>query len=185
MKRGILLTALVLGVGVGCSSDAKKGDRPSEESGKGTVVAFDNLKSKTPDGWKAEPAGGMRKYQFRVPKSGGGDEAELVIYSGIGGSARQNIDRWKGQFEPPAGKDEAKVEELKVAGCDVLYLDVSGTYNPPPMAAPDQKGRRPNYRMLGVHFEGPQTVYHIKFTGPAATIEEHKKGFDEWLKGFK
>ena len=42
-----------------------------------------------------------------------------------------------------------------------------------------------NARMLGVVYEGPQTVYHIRMVGGADTIEHHKKGFDEWLQGFK
>jgi hypothetical protein len=39
--------------------------------------------------------------------------------------------------------------------------------------------------MLAVQFEGPDNPYHIKLTGPAKTVDEAKKGFDEWLKGFK
>ena len=38
---------------------------------------------------------------------------------------------------------------------------------------------------MAVQFEGPSDVYHIKFTGPAKTVAEQKKAFDEWLKGFK
>jgi hypothetical protein len=39
--------------------------------------------------------------------------------------------------------------------------------------------------MLGVHFEAEKNPYHIKLIGPAKTVEHYKKGFDEWLKGFK
>ena len=39
--------------------------------------------------------------------------------------------------------------------------------------------------MIGIHFEGPKEVYHIKLTGPAKTIDHYKKGFEQWIKGFK
>ena len=39
--------------------------------------------------------------------------------------------------------------------------------------------------MIAIHLEGPKDVYHIRLTGPAKTIEQHKKGFDAWIAGFK
>ena len=44
---------------------------------------------------------------------------------------------------------------------------------------------RPNSRMLGVVVETPKSQFQIRFVGPAATVENYKKGFDEWLKNFK
>jgi len=158
---------------------------------KGAEINLDGLRSKTPGDWKEEtPSNRLRWMQFRVPKAKD-DEAngELYLTKGISGSKEDNLKRWKGQFLPPSGKkidDVTKVENIKVAGCEVMYVDIQGTYlEGPPMAPPAAKKRKPNYRMLAVQFEGPQDVYHIKFTGPAKTIAEHKKGFDEWLKGFK
>ena len=158
---------------------------------KGAEVNLDGLKSKTPAGWKEEtPSNRLRWMQFRVPKAEG-DEAngELYLTKGISGSKEDNLKRWKGQFLPPTGKkidDVTKVEDIKVAGCDVMYVDIQGTYlEGAPMAPAAMKKRRPNYRMLAVQFEGPSDVYHIKFTGPAKTVAEQKKAFDEWLKGFK
>ena len=156
-----------------------------------TSCKLDSLSSKTPDSWKKQqPQGRLRYAQYLVPRAeGDAADAELVIFKGLGGSAKANVDRWKGQFVPPEGKnrdDVAKLEEFKVAGFAVHYLDVSGTFldGPPNMAAKDKK-RRENYRMLAVQFEGPENVYHIKLTGPEKTVAEHKKGFDAWLKGFK
>ncbi len=188
MTRRAILPLLLLGLG--CSSsdkEAKKIDR----SQSATVVEFDSLKATPPASWKEEPPSNqMRYFQFRLPRvEGDSADAELVIFKALGGTAEANIDRWKAQFQPPEGKkidDVAKVEELKIAGCQAMYLDVQGTYleGPPNMQA-GQKTKRENYRLLGVHFEGPSKVYHIKLTGPAATVAEYKKGFDEWLKSFK
>ncbi len=159
---------------------------------KGTVVSLDGLKSKTPASWKEEaPSNKMRFAQFRLPKvKGDVEDAELVIFKGLGGAPKANVERWKGQFRAPAGKkiDEvSKVSEMKIAGNDAVLLDVTGIYlyNPAPFNPRSKTVARPGYRMLAIHFEGPETIYHIKLTGPAKTIEHHKAGFDAWIKGLK
>jgi hypothetical protein len=159
---------------------------------KGTVVDFDGRKSTTPAAWKErEPASTMRFMQFQLPKvQGDKDDAELIIFKGIGGSVQDNVKRWKEQFQPPKGKtiDEvSKVTEFKVGNSMLTYLDVQGTYKfkSPPLDPKAKEELKTDYRMLAVHFEGPKNVYHIKLTGPAKTVEHYQKGFDEWLKGFK
>jgi hypothetical protein len=158
---------------------------------KGTAVKFDDLKSTTPANWKEEtPSNRLRYMQFKVPRAKGDDaDGDLAIFKGITGSAKQNLERWKGQFLPPEGKkidDITKVEEMKIAGCEVMYVDIAGIYlDGPPMLPAAQKKKKPDYRMLAIHFDAPDNTYHIKLIAPAKTVEEAKKGFDEWLKGFK
>lgn len=158
---------------------------------KGTEIVLDDLKSAPPATWKSEePSNKMRFAQFKLPKAKDDKEdAELVIFKGLGGAADANVKRWKEQFLPPTGKsidDVAKVENMKVGGYDATYLDVSGTYKfrKAPFDPNAKEERLPNYRMLAVHLEG-KDIYHIKLTGPEKTIAEHKKGFDDWLKGLK
>ena len=167
-------------------------DRAYAEDPKGVVVQFDSLKSTTPGSWKEEePTNKLRYKQFRLPKADDDKaDAEVIIFRGLGGSAKENVQRWKGQFVPPEDKkidDVAKVSELKISGAAATYLDVSGTYLYKARPAdPNEKAeRRPDYRMLAVHFQGPETVYHVRLVGPAKTVEHYKKGFDEWLKAFK
>jgi hypothetical protein len=133
----------------------------------------------------------MRFAQFKLPKAKDDKEdAELIIFKGLGGTANQNIDRWKKQFVAPKGKtidDVSKVTDIKIGGSEAKLLDVEGTYmyNPAPFNPASKTVARPHYRMLAIHFDGPRDVYHIKLTGPAKTIEQYKKGFDSWLAGFK
>jgi hypothetical protein len=183
-----------VGLGIAILSCCLLGGSPraGAEEKKGAVVDFDGLKSAAPVDWKEEePSTKMRYKQFRLPKVGEDKaDAELQIFRGFGGSAKENVKRWKGQFLPPEGKkidDVAKVSEMKVAGADVTYLDVNGVYlfKARPIDPDEKAERRPGYRMLAVHFEGPKNIYHIKLVGPAKTIEHYKKGFDEWLKAFK
>jgi hypothetical protein len=120
------------------------------------------------------------------------NDAEFVIFSfgpGQGGSAAENVKRWKGFFIPPDGKsidDVSKVTKMKVGDVDVTYLDVQGTYKykERPFDPNAKEELRPDYRMLGVVFEGKKT-YFFRLVGPAKTITHHKKGFEDWLKGFK
>ncbi|MDW8266523.1 MAG: hypothetical protein RMJ52_14455 [Gemmataceae bacterium] len=162
------------------------------EEKKGTVVDFDGQKSVAPAEWKEEPPSNQMRYmQFRLPRvEGDSADAELVIFRGLGGSAKANIERWKGQFQPPEGKkidDVAKVSEFKVGDVPVTYLDISGTYLDkfPPFAPNAKTVPKPNYRMLAVHFDGPKNVYHIKLVGPAKTVAKYQQGFEEWVKAFK
>jgi hypothetical protein len=191
MRRTLCSLVLLFGA-VACSSTAADDKEKPKEGGKGAVVTLDGLRSRAPAGWKEEaPSNKMRFAQFRIPKAKDDNEdGELIIFKGLGGTAKANVDRWKKQFQAPAGKkieDAAKVEEIKIAGRNATLLDVSGTYlyNPQPFNPRSKTERRPGYRMLAIHFDGPDNVYHIKFTAPAATVEAHKKAFDEWIKGFK
>jgi hypothetical protein len=166
---------------------------PTTAADKGTTVTLDGLSSKTPAEWKEEtPSNKMRFAQFKLPRAKDDKEdAELIIFKGLGGGARANVKRWKEQFQPPAGKkidDVSKVTEIKIGDSDATRLDVSGTYlyNPAPFNPRSKTVPRPGYRMIAIYFVGPKdNPYQIKLTGPARTIEQHQKAFDSWVKGFK
>ena len=170
---------------------ARAADSDKKDEGKGTEVDLGGLHSRAPASWKEEePANRMRYVQFRLPKvKDDPRDAEVVIFN-LGGSAKDNVARWKTQFVPPEGKtldDVAKVTEMKVGGADVTYLDIHGTYKfkERPFDPQAKEEKLPDYRMLGVIFETPNKQYQIRVVGPAATVEHYKDGFDEWLKGFK
>jgi hypothetical protein len=156
-------------------------DRPKEKK---VVVNLGGLRSPVPADWVQEkPSHEMRLAQFRLPGVKGAGNGQLLVYRGIGGSVRDNIKRWQAQFTPPKGKtiDEVTtIRTIKIAGRPATYVDIRGTLK----AGPDDKPVE-NYRRLAVQFQGPDKVYHLIVSGPAATLEHHKKGFDDWLKGFK
>ena len=159
----------------------------------GTPVTIDGLTSTAPASWKEGPSTPMRFKQFTIPAATGDKhDAELVVFffgQGQGGDTQANLERWKQQFEPPAGKkmaDVSKVSTVKLATGQATVLDIHGTYQwkASPMA-PGPAEPRPNHRMLAVVLETPKGNYYIKLVGPEKTIEKHKKGFDGWIKGFK
>lgn len=189
MKSCWWIVTLLLGI-VACGSPTVENSQAADDKVK--VIDLDGLKSQAPAEWKfEEPSNRMRFAQFRLPAKGGDKEdAELVIFRGISGSSKANVQRWKDQFLPPEGKtiDEvSKVEEMKIGKNGATYLDVTGTYKFkfPPFDPNAREQRKENYRLLGIHFEAPENVYHIKLTGPAKTVEAYKKGFDDWFKAFK
>jgi hypothetical protein len=177
------IVALLCGLGAAAAGD------------KTTVVDLGGYKAAAPASWKREQAGNkFRAYQFEVPPAPGDKEpAEVVIFhfGGGGGSVKDNIQRWKGLFAPPAGKnadDIAQVSNFDVSGLPVSYLDIAGTYkvkNPP--FAPNAKVElKENYRMIGAIVDTPQEgLYFIRFVGPAKTVTEQKPAFDQWLKALK
>jgi hypothetical protein len=158
----------------------------------GTPVTIDGLTSTAPASWKEGPSTQMRFKQFTIPAAPGDKhDAELVVFffgAGQGGGTDANLTRWKGMFEPPAGKkieDVAKTETIKVSGVDVTLLDIKGTYKFKPMPMAPQEELRPDHRMIGVVFASPQGPYFMRFVGPEKTIAKNKKDFDKWLRGFK
>src|SRR5262245_10287093 len=126
MRRTMCFAALALGA-LACGGPA--GDTARGAADKGTVVELDGLRSTAPADWKEEePSNRMRYGQFRLPKKGEDKyDAELVIFKGLGGSAKANIARWKGLFTPPEGKtidDVSKVEEIKIGGHEATAVDI-------------------------------------------------------------
>ena len=179
------LSAGALAAALACAAAA-------DDKRTGAAVDLDGMTSRTPANWvKETPANRMRFAQFRLPKvKGDKEDAELIIFKGLGGSAEANIKRWKEQFNPPAGKtidDVAKVEKIKIGDRPAIYLDVRATYlfKAQPFNPNAKVEKRPDYRMLAVHLDGKNDVYHIKLTGPANTVAHYKQGFDDWLKAFK
>jgi hypothetical protein len=185
------MTLLVACVALLSLSEPSVATEPRDE--KGAVVTLDGLSSKAPAEWVVEkPSSNLRVNQFKLPGANGKDPADLGIFffgQGQGGPADANVKRWRGMFTTADGKksdDLGKVETMKVGDVQITYLDVQGTYLAQMPGNPNAKAvAKPEYRMLGVVFESKNGTYFIRAVGPAATIEHHKKGFDEWLKNFK
>jgi len=155
-------------------------------------VEIGGLKSTPPANWKDKATTSQLQVKaFTLPGTEGGkDDATLTVYffQGQGGGVEENVKRWKGMFQPPAGKnidDVAKTEELTVGGAKVTVLDVSGTYLFKARPMDTQAEPRPDHRMLAVFFPTAKGPYYMRLVGPAKTVAAHEKGFLEWLKNFK
>ena len=125
-----------------------------------------------PTTWKKEsPSSRMRLLQFRIPARGADQEdAELAVFSFPGGgSVKQNIERWIGQFAP--ANREASLFQGKTKEGQYVLADISGTYKKP--IGPPIAGRTkevPDSRVLAVILESRGGVYYLKLVGPDKTV---------------
>jgi hypothetical protein len=151
------------------------------------VVEMDGLVSTAPADWAEQPAGGMRHKQFLLkPAKADERKTELIIFyfgEGQGGSAADNLARWKSMFE----KAEPKVTEETIAGAKATIVELSGTYlsRPRPMDTSTPPERLADHRMIGVVLETPHGPYFMRLLGPDATVQSHRAAFLKWLRGLQ
>jgi hypothetical protein len=144
-----------------------------------TEVAIDKLKFAMPKSWtQEEPSNSLRLAQFKIPAvTGDAEPAELVISPPIGGTAKQNIERWIGQFEAD-GRTMKMTKGTSPQG-EYLFVELSGTYKKadgPPILGKTKPVA--GYRMHGVML----TVkgggnYFLKLTGPDKTVAAQGEAF--------
>ncbi len=136
------------------------------------VVKAGPLNLKIPKSWKMEaPSNNLRLGQFLIPAAEGDDiGAELVLSGPFGGSAKQNIDRWIGQFD--AEGRGLKMTQGEAEQGDYILVDLTGTYNKsvgPPIRR--ETDPIPGSRMLGVMFMAKEGGnYFFKLAGPEKTV---------------
>jgi len=152
-------------------------------------IAGGSLLLEPPEGFEpVRPKSRMIESEFAVASAGDLPAGRMTVM-GAGGSIDANIERWCGQFVQPDGGDTAdKVgrKELTVAGCEVVLVDIPGTYLDKP-GGPFAGGptiQRPDYRMLAAIVQTPKAGnYFLKFYGPAATVDAHAAGFRTMIEG--
>ncbi len=140
-----------------------------------------------PEGWVSEqPSSAMRHSQYRLAGQNGAGDAEVAVFTGIGGSAQANVDRWVHQFSKPDGSpvENAKIEKKQIGNYEVTEVDVSGTYTAAmgPMMGGGSAQTYPDYRMLGAVIETGQGPWFVKMTGPAPTVAHWKDSFDQFIQ---
>ncbi len=154
------------------------------------TIAEEGFSLAAPEGWKrVQPKSSIVETEFSIPSEGEGLQPGRMTVMGAGGSVQANVDRWYGQFAQPDGSDtksKATSKKLKLAGCDVTIVDITGTYKDAP-AGPFAGGKavdRPDYRMLAAIVETPDRGnYFLKFYGPGKTVAKHADGFRAMVEG--
>jgi len=154
------------------------------------AIANGELSLGAPDGWKrVQPRSRIVETEFAIKPIKPDDQPGRMTCMGAGGSVEANISRWYGQFSQPDGsatKDKAALKTLRIAGCKVTLIDISGTFKDMPGGpfAGGQSIDRPNYRMMAAIIETTDKGnYFIKFYGPAATVKASSKGFQKMIEG--
>ena len=154
------------------------------------TIAEEGFSLAAPEGWKrVQPKSSIVETEFSIPSEGEGLQPGRMTVMGAGGSIQANVDRWYGQFAQPDGSDtksKATTKKVKLAGCDVTIVDITGTYKDAP-AGPFAGGKavdRPDYRMLAAIVETPDRGnYFLKFYGPGKTVAKYADGFRAMVEG--
>lgn len=166
------------------ATDSRPTTRPTASTGVADIGPF---RLRLPEGWepRSPAAGGtgMRKAEVLLPAvKDDQPRAELVVFHfgrREGGSIEANLERWRAQVLPESDAAEPPpVARHKVAGFDVLIVELHGTYDPNP--------RQPERRVPGALFlaavvETPQGSYFLRTVGPRASIEPHRKAWIEMV----
>jgi hypothetical protein len=176
-------TAVAQDTPVEGQQDSKTGKSTQTQT---VELAGGTMKLQAPAAWNVvEPKFNMIEAEFSIEKAGK-DEADgrLTIMS-AGGSIEGNIDRWKSQFSKADGgaAEDARVEEIEVAGLKTHMVDLSGSYADRPGGPTAPPIIRDNYRMLAAIIETHGSgTYFIKFYGGAETVEANAKAFEAFVK---
>lgn len=148
-------------------------------------IRIGELTATVDEGWIQEaPSSSMRLTQFRLPASERGiDDAELAVFSSIGGSVQDNLSRWFNQFSQPDGSDsqeKARVQKFSVNEMSTTIADLTGTFTGGgmPMSQPVEKK---DYRLLAAIVVGASDVYYFKLVGPDKTVERWATSFGEFI----
>jgi hypothetical protein len=163
--------------------------RDVDPSGETTSEAFAELKVEVPKEWeKGQPSNAMRVAEFSIPGPGG--DAELVVYrfAGGAGGVEANVERWKGQFQPPQGKtmdDLTTLKTMDVGDLDVTHVDISGRYVAAVRPGAPQTVDKPDQRMLAAIVEGSGDPFFLKATGPAKTLDVWAEAFTRMVESAK
>ena len=147
--------------------------------------AAGTLEFDAPKDWTSKtPSSSMRIAEYDVPPAEGDPPGTtLVVFSPMGGSVQDNIDRWIGQVQQPDGsssKDKARIERLQVNGLNVTLLDLTGNYDGGNMSG--SSGGIPNARVRNGVIETVKGNYFIRMVGPQKTVTKWDKEFMDFVR---
>lgn len=145
-----------------------------------------------PPGWVAQPpASANRKAQYRLPRvAGDAEDGEVVVYHfpGGGGTPKDNVDRWIGQFTGPGGRPAAgaaKTTQTSVNGVPLTWVDVRGAYSGSMASMRQGENPKEGFRMLAVIAETGNGPWFVKFTGPEKTVAHWESSFRSFVNSVR
>jgi hypothetical protein len=128
-----------------------------------------------PEGWKANPGGGMRRATFTFEEAGATQECALTSLAGEAGGVAANVTRWGGQIglTAPPEKRRAFVEALPerktAAGAPMWIVDFSAMEDGRAAGAPS---------MIAAIVRRANDTVFLKLTAPRAVIDARRADFE-------
>lgn len=189
MRAPLTAVGLLSGLMLLCLASQAQAQAVTAAETRAFDIAGSSILLEAPASWKrVQPKSGIVETEFSIPSAGDLPPGRMTVM-GAGGSVQANVDRWYSQFTQPDGSDtkqKAVTKTIKIAGCTVTMVDVSGTFKDAP-GGPFAGGKtidRPDYRMLAAIVETPGSgSQFLKFYGPAATVAQEADGFRTMIEG--
>ncbi len=189
MRAPLTAVGLLSGLMLLCPASQAQAQAVTAAETRAFDIAGSSILLEAPASWKrVQPKSGIVETEFSIPSAGDLPPGRMTVM-GAGGSVQANVDRWYSQFTQPDGSDtkqKAVTKTIKIAGCTVTMVDVSGTFKDAP-GGPFAGGKtidRPDYRMLAAIVETPGSgSQFLKFYGPAATVAQEADGFRTMIEG--
>lgn len=189
MRAPLTAVGLLSGLMLLCLASQAQAQAVTAAETRAFDIAGSSILLEAPASWKrVQPKSGIVETEFSIPSAGDLPPGRMTVM-GAGGSVQANVDRWYSQFTQPDGSDtkqKAVTKTIKIAGCTVTMVDVSGTFKDAP-GGPFAGGKtidRPDYRMLAAIIETPGSgSQFLKFYGPAATVAQEADGFRTMIEG--
>ncbi len=154
------------------------------DSNKNKIVNIGNLRFVLPSLWKQEnPSNSMRLAQFLLP--GKDENARLVVFFGIGGTIKENLDRWYKQFENEnlKGKANRPIEWIEnINNFEVTFTFLEGTYLKSNMRMTGPIEKMKNYALLAAIVNAPDGKYYFKTTGSVDILNDQKENFNKFIR---
>ena len=169
-------------------SDDKKKDDKKKLKTVDIEFADSQLVMQTTDNWtKVRPKFRMIAHEFKIATEVKDQPDARMTMMGAGGGVDRNIERWKGQFKQPDGKEtKPKVTEKSIGDQDVTFVDITGTYIDKPIPVRPEFTERKDYRMLAAIIETDgMGNYFVKLYGNKKTIDKHEKQFYAMIDSLK
>mgnify|MGYP003386847257 CR=1 FL=1 len=133
----------------------------------------------SPSGWTKGAGSAMRVATFTNSYPAG--EVQLVFFN-TGGAARDNINRWKSQFEGDDSGKGFKEETKTIAGLPVTVVAMEGTYSGM-TATGSAAAPAPDTRFVAAIIEAGDGQIQIRMTGPRDAVRSAQTAFDGMLSG--
>jgi hypothetical protein len=70
---------------------------------------------------------------------------------------------------------------VKVGDTKMTYVQIEGTFLFKMRPRPERSRSRDRTTRLGLIFEVKGSPIQVRLTGPSATVDHYKKGFEEWF----
>lgn len=167
------------------AEQAQASGMADEISGQVKMITVGGLEFRHPTAWQAAPGENkMRAASLLVAPDAGQGETTCVFLTGIGGSAEDNVERWKkGVTESGSSVPvEAKVQKRTLpGGIKVTTVYSEGTYSSMASGAPKPQ---PGFGFRGAIVEGGAGgAVFVRLTGPAEAVAANTPAFEQLVFG--